>query len=70
VQENLKNTLEKESSTKTAENKTNSVSASVSLKIPFKIVSLGASVNASRSVTKSREANTRDLAKSIDIFPK
>ena len=60
----FENTLEKESSTKTAENKTNSISASVSLKIPF--VKGSAKIDASRSVTKSREANTRDLAKSIE----
>ena len=62
----FENTLEKESSTKTAQSSTNSVSASVSISVSSPFVSGSASLNASKSAAKSREANTKDLAKSIE----
>ena len=62
----FENTLEKEASTKIARSATNSISASVSLSIPIKIISVGVSASIGRSVTKSREANTRCLSKSIE----
>ncbi len=71
----FENILEKESSTKVGQTKTNNFNAGVSLKsaISFVIPKIGSgsvsnSTNAGfgRSVTKSREANTRDLAKSIE----
>ncbi len=74
----FENTLEKESNIKVGENKTTNgsvglnTSSSVGLKFPIKIFSVNASAsvntsfNASRSVSKTREANTRNLAKSVE----